>query len=51
MNEYVLGISCYFHDSAACLVKNGKVISSVQEERFTGIKMIPLFLIEALNGV
>ena len=38
MNEYVLGISCYFHDSAACLVKNGKVISSVQEERFTGIK-------------
>jgi len=38
MNVYVLGISCYFHDSAACLVKNGKVISSVQEERFTGIK-------------
>ncbi|MDC0195259.1 hypothetical protein OAJ82_03240 [Alphaproteobacteria bacterium] len=38
MNTYVLGISCYFHDSAVCLVKNGSVISAVQEERFTGIK-------------
>ena len=38
MNKYVLGISCYFHDSAVCLVKNGKIVSSVQEERFTGIK-------------
>jgi len=38
MNKYVLGISCYFHDSAVCLVKNGEIISAVQEERFTGIK-------------
>ena len=38
MNKYVLGVSCYFHDSAVCLIKNGKVVSSVQEERFTGIK-------------
>jgi len=38
MNKYVIGISCYFHDSAVCLVKNGRIISAVQEERFTGIK-------------
>ena len=35
MNKYVLGISCYFHDSSVSLVKNGKIISAVQEERFT----------------
>jgi len=38
MNKYVLGISCYFHDSSVSLIKNGKIISAVQEERFTGIK-------------
>ena len=38
MNKYILGISCYFHDSAICLLKNGQIISAVQEERFTGIK-------------
>ena len=49
MNEYVLGISCYFHDSAVCLVKNGKVI--FKKNVLQVLKMIPLFLIEALNGV
>ena len=38
MSIYILGISCYFHNSAICLVKNGQIISAVQEERFTGIK-------------
>ena len=38
MNTYVLGISCYFHDSSVCLIKDGKIIAAVQEERFTGIK-------------
>ena len=32
---YILGISAYYHDSAACLIKNGEIISAVQEERFT----------------
>ena len=32
---YVLGISCYYHDSAACLLKDGKIIAAAQEERFT----------------
>ncbi len=32
---YVLGISAFYHDSAACLVKDGEIISAAQEERFT----------------
>ena len=35
----VLGISCYFHDSAACIVENGKIIAACQEERFSRLKM------------
>ena len=31
----ILGISCFYHDSAAALIKDGEVISSVQEERFS----------------
>ena len=32
---YILGISSYYHDSAACLLKNGKIIAAAQEERFS----------------
>src|SRR5689334_16419518 len=32
---YILGISAYYHDSAACLVKDGEIVSAAQEERFT----------------
>ena len=32
---YTLGISCYYHDSAASLLMDGKVIAAVEEERFT----------------
>ena len=32
---YILGISSYYHDSAACLIKDGDIIAAVQEERFT----------------
>ena len=31
----VIGISAYYHDSAAALIVNGEIISAVQEERFT----------------
>ena len=31
----ILGISCFYHDSAACLISDGKVIAAVQEDRFT----------------
>ena len=33
--SYIIGISAYYHDSAAALIKNGKILSAVQEERFT----------------
>lgn len=35
---YILGINAAFHDTAAALVKNGKIIAAAEEERFTHIK-------------
>jgi carbamoyltransferase len=35
---YILGISAYYHDSAACLVRDGEIVAAAQEERFTRIK-------------
>ena len=32
---FVLGISAYYHDSAACVLKDGEIIAAAQEERFT----------------
>jgi len=32
---YILGISCYYHDSAAAIIKDGKVLAAVEEERFS----------------
>ena len=32
---YVLGISAFYHDSAACILKDGEVVAAAQEERFT----------------
>jgi carbamoyltransferase len=32
---YVLGISAFYHDSAACLLKDGEIVAAAQEERFT----------------
>ena len=34
----ILGISAFYHDSAAALVRDGKIIAAAQEERFTRIK-------------
>jgi len=34
----ILGISAYYHDSAACLVRSGEIVSAAQEERFTRLK-------------
>src|SRR5215468_7991594 len=31
----ILGISAYYHDSAACLVRDGELVAAAQEERFT----------------
>jgi len=35
---YVLGISCYYHDAAAALIEDGKLIAAAEEERFTRVK-------------
>lgn len=45
----ILGISCYFHDSAACLVKNGEILVASSEERFTRIKGDSSFPHHAVN--
>ena len=36
--SYILGISAFYHDSAATLIHNGKIVAAAQEERFTRIK-------------
>ena len=51
---YNLGISCYYHDSAAALLKDGHVVAAVEEERFSRKKfhMFPIIiLLIALIGV
>jgi len=39
----ILGISCFYHDSAACLVRDGNIMAAAQEERFTRKKHDPRF--------
>ena len=46
---YILGISAFYHDSAACLLKDGKIISAAQEERFTRKKHDPRFPRDAVT--
>jgi carbamoyltransferase len=38
MSTHVLGVSAYFHDSAAALLRDGDVVAAAQEERFSRIK-------------
>ncbi|GBD97524.1 MAG TPA: hypothetical protein ENG83_12735 [Nitrospirae bacterium] len=45
----ILGISAFYHDSAACLVRDGKIISAAQEERFTRKKHDSSFPLNAIN--
>ena len=35
---YILGISAYYHDAAAAILRNGRIVAAAQEERFTRIK-------------
>ncbi len=46
---YILGISAYYHDSAAVLLKDGKVVRAFEEERFTRIKHDNSFPIKAIE--
>jgi len=40
---HILGISCFYHDSAACLIRDGRIRAAAQEERFTRKKHDPRF--------
>lgn len=46
---YILGISAFYHDSAACLIKDGEILAAAQEERFTRKKHDPGFPSNAIN--
>jgi carbamoyltransferase len=39
----ILGLSAFYHDSAACLVQDGRIVAAAQEERFTRKKHDPAF--------
>jgi carbamoyltransferase len=47
----ILGISAFYHDSAACIVVDGKIIAAAQEERFTRIKHDPGYPHNAIKFV
>jgi len=44
----ILGISAYYHDAAACLVVDGRIVAAAQEERFTQVKHDASFPARAL---
>ncbi|MFH0985846.1 MAG: carbamoyltransferase [Candidatus Omnitrophota bacterium] len=45
----ILGISCHYHDAAACLVRNGEIVAAAQEERFDRRKNSSAFPVHAIN--
>lgn len=45
----ILGISCYFHDAAACLLEDGSLVAAAEEERFTRVKHDPSFPTHAIR--
>ena len=47
---YILGISAYYHDSAAVLLKNGEVVCAFEEERFSLIKHDNQFPLKAIQA-
>src|SRR5262245_8977868 len=49
MSINILGISAFYHDSAACLIRDGRIIAAAQEERFTRKKFDASFPSEAIR--
>ena len=47
----ILGVSAFYHDSAATLIKDGKIVAAAQEERFTRKKHDPSYPFNAINYV
>jgi len=51
VSEYILGISAYYHDSAAALIRDGELVAAVQEERFSRMKFDPSFPGESVRYI
>ncbi|MGH2396582.1 MAG: carbamoyltransferase family protein [bacterium] len=49
MASHILGISAFYHDSAACLIRDGEIVAAAQEERFTRKKGDASFPIHAID--
>ena len=49
MGKFILGISCFYHDSAVALINNGEIIKAVQEERFSRKKHDSRFPKHSIN--
>ena len=49
MASYFLGMSAYYHDSAACVVRDGEILAAAQEERFSRKKHDPGFPSQAIR--
>lgn len=49
MTVWILGISCYYHDAAAALVRDGEIIAAAQQERFSRKKHDPRFPSDATD--
>ena len=47
--RYILGISCYYHDSAACLLVDGVIVAAAQQERFSRLKHDAAFPADAIR--
>ena len=45
----ILGVSCFYHDAAACLINNGEIIAAAQEERFTRKRHDANFPVQAIT--
>ena len=48
--QKILGISCFYHDSAAALLVEGKLVAAAQEERFSRLKHDPAFPAQAIQS-
>ena len=51
MSISILGVSCFYHDSAATLLIDGEIITAVQEERFTRKKHDDSFPVESIRFI
>ena len=47
---HILGVSAYYHDSAAALIRDGAIVAAAQQERFTRRKHDPRFPAQAIRS-